>query len=113
MTDKDKKQLTIKEQSWWQIRLYYKSGHGALIVAESGPEPDEEYGFLNITKNPPSGYAYIETDKPINNKNEKSHIRLYLQRGKKKRFSKWILKFELSEKDIEQIIDYLEKKKKR
>lgn len=31
------KELVIKDSSWWHIRLFYKSGHGALIVAESGP----------------------------------------------------------------------------
>lgn len=107
------KELVIKDSSWWHIRLFYKSGHGALIVAESGAEQEEDYGFMNITKNPPTGYAYYETDKPINNKEEKSHIRLYLQRSKKKRFSKWIMKFELSEKDVEAILKYLNKRKKR
>ena len=110
---KEMKILIIKEETWWHIRKYYKSGHGALIVAESGPGKEDDYGFLNITKNPPIGYSYFETEKPINNKEEKSHIRLYLQRGKKKRFSKWIMKFELSEKDLEFIWKYLRKRKKR
>ena len=110
---KEFKILIIKDESWWHIRKYYKSGHGALIVAESGQSNEDDYGFLNITKNPPIGYSYFETEKPINNKGEKSHIRLYLQRGKKKRFSKWIMKFELSKSDLKTICIYLSKRKKR
>lgn len=82
-------------------------------MAESGPDKEDDYGFLNITKNPPVGYSYFETEKPINNKKDKSHIRLYLQRGKKKRFSKWLMKFELSGNDLEIIYKYLSKRKKR
>ena len=109
----NKKKLFIKRKEWWHTRQYYKSRHGALIVGESGPENDDDYGFLNITKNPPVGYSYIETEKPINKGNEKSHIRLYLQRGKKKRFSKWIMKYEFSKKDFDEVEKYLKKKKKR
>ena len=46
---KEFKILIIKDESWWHIRKYYKSGHGALIVAESGQSNEDDYGFLNIT----------------------------------------------------------------
>lgn len=105
--------IVIKPKSWWHIRKYYKSGHGALIVGESGPSSDDDYGFFNITKNPPDGYAYFETEKPINNGNQKSHVRLYLQKGKKKRFSKWIMNYEFSTKDYEYIDIYLKNKEKK
>ena len=103
------KPIKIKNRAWWHIRKYHKSGHGALIVGESGETKDDDYGFLNITKNPPIGYSYLETEKPINNKNDKSHIRLYLQRGKKKRFSKWTMKYQLTIKDYDRIEKYLNK----
>lgn len=111
--DKKVKILIIKEKGWWHIRKYYKSGHGALIVGETGPDQEDDFGFLNITKNPPAGYSYYETEKPINNKDRKSYIRLYLQKGKKKRFSKWLMKYELSKKDLKVIGNYLNKRKKR
>ena len=111
--DNDKKPLIIKEQSWWHIRKYYKSGHAALIVGESGSSNNDDYGFLNITKHPPLDRSYRETQKAINNGTEKSHIRLYLQRGKKKRFSKWIMHYELSSEDYKTIQEFLDKQKKR
>ena len=105
--------IVIKDRSWWHIRKYYKSGHGALIVGESGPDNDDDYGFLNITKNPPIGYAYQETEKSISkNTNEKSYIRLYLQRGKKNKFSKWLLKYEFSDEDYDAVLIYIKKKKR-
>ena len=111
--DKDKKPLIIKEQSWWHIRKYYKSGHAALVVGESGPSENDDYGFLNITKNPPAGYSYLETQFPINNGSKKSHIRLYIQRDKKKYLSKWLMNYELSLEDYRAIQDFLDKQKKR
>lgn len=42
--------IVIKPKSWWHIRKYYKSGHGALIVGESGPSSDDDYGFLTSQK---------------------------------------------------------------
>lgn len=114
---KKKKQNTlviiIKDRAWWHIRKYYKSGHGALIVGESGEKSDDDYYFFNITRNPPIGYSYFETSKPINKGDQKSHIRLYLQRGKKKRFSRWVMSFELSKKDYDIIERYLSDKKKK
>ena len=107
------KAIIIKDQSWWHIRKYYKSGHGALIVGESGPGNNDDYGFLNITKKPPTGYAYRETEKSISkNIEEKSYIRLYLQRGKKKRFSRWLLKYELTDKDYQIVLVFLKNKKR-
>ena len=107
-----KDDIMIKNRNWWHIRKYYKSGHGALVVGESG-QKNGYYYFLNITKNPPVGYSYFETEKPINQSEEKSHIRLYLQKGKKKTFSRWVMKYELSLKDLEIVEAFLEKKKKR
>ena len=105
----NKKTIIIKDRSWWHIRFYYKSGHGALVVGEN----ESEYGFLNITTNPPIGYSYIETEKPINMKNNKSHIRLYIQVDKKKYLSKWIMKYKLSNKDLDAVEEYLETQKKK
>lgn len=96
------KRLYIKNKNWWHVRKYYKSGHAALIVGESA----ENYYFLNITKHPPSGYAHIETKKPINLGKEKSYIRLYLQKGTKKRFSKWKMKYEFAKEDLDKIDIY-------
>lgn len=67
---------------------------------------------MNITKNPPKGYSYIETAKPINKKETKSHIRLYIQRDKKKNLSKWTMKYELSSEDLDIIQEFLDKKRK-
>ena len=106
----NKKITFIKKREWWHLRKYYKSGHGALIVVESGPNQGDVYYFLNITKHPPNGYSYFETEKPINISNEKSFIRLYLQKGKKKSFSKWLLKYELTENDLDKVARYLEEK---
>ncbi|MBQ6730924.1 MAG: hypothetical protein IJR08_03345 [Bacilli bacterium] len=107
-----KSTIIIKNRNWWHIRKYYRSGHGALIVGESG-QKNGDYYFLNITKNPPVGYSYFETEKPINQGKQKSHIRLYLQKGKKKTFSRWTMKYELSNQDLDKIEEFLEKKKKR
>lgn len=114
MSKKDNKKIEnvimIRERDWWHIRKYHKSGHGALIVGES-EQKDGYYYFLNITKNPPLGYSYFETKKPINRGEEKSHIRLYLQKGKKKAFSRWKMKYELSIKDLDIVEKFLEKKR--
>ena len=107
------KPIIIMPRGYWHIRKYFKSGHGALIVGESGTSSDDEYGFLNITKNPPKGYSYMETEKPINKGEENSFVRLYLQKGKKKRFSKWTMKFEISNSDLDKIEKYLNQKRKK
>jgi len=105
---KDKKTIIIKERSWWHVRKYFKSGHAALIVGEN----EDEFAFLNITKNPPNGYSYFETKNPISLlEKKKSHIRLYLQIGKKKRFSKWLMKYEFSKEDLEKVESFLNKTK--
>ena len=108
----NKTKILIKNRVWWHVRKYYKSGHGALIVGESSEKDDGDYYFLNITKHPPAGYSYFETKEPINKSKEKSYVRLYLQKGNKKRFSKWLMKFELTEEDYKRIEDYLNEKKR-
>ena len=104
--------IIIRDRNWWHIRKYYKSGHGALIVGEGG-QNNSDYYFLNITKHPPLGYSYFETEKPINQSDEKSHVRLYLQKGKKKTSSRWVMKYELSKNDLDIVEAFLKKKKKR
>ena len=107
------KPIIIMPRRLWHIRKYFKSGHAALIVGESGNSQDDDYGFLNITKKPPNGYSYLECDKPINKSEQKSFIRHYVQRGKKKKFSKWIMNFEISDSDLDKIQNYLENKRKK
>lgn len=41
----NKKITFIKKREWWHLRKYYKSGHGALIVGESGPNQGDVYYF--------------------------------------------------------------------
>ena len=101
----------LKNREWWHVRKYYKSGHGALIVGENGVANDDDYLFLNITKHPPNGYSYLETEKPINFGESKSYIRLYIQRGNKKRFSKWKMKYEFSKADLDRVEEFLNRKK--
>lgn len=106
--------IDIKSREWWHFRKYYKSGHAALIVGEDNLGEDGYYVFLNVTKNPPTGYAYYETNRPISiNEEKKSNIRLYLQKGKKKRFSKWKMKYELTDKDYSAIEEFFKQQKEK
>lgn len=104
-------QCNIYDKNQWRIKLYYKSQHGALIIGEYQHGTDNGYLFLNITKNPPNGYSYYETKQSISrNITEKSYIRFYVQRDKKKYFSKWDMNFELSEADLTAIENFIKKK---
>lgn len=101
-----------KPRSWWHIRKNYKSRHGALIVGEDNSIPkDEKYHYMDITTNPSKNDSYIPLSVPINLKGDKSHVRKYVGTKSKKYFSNWLMNYEISEKDLDEIEKYLKTKK--
>ena len=105
--------MAFKDKSWWHIRLNRKTRHSALIVNESDSSRKGKYEFLDITTKPPKSGSYIKLDKPINNKNDISHVRRYVGSDFKKIFSQWVMKYKIDDKDIKKIEQYLKNKKSR
>lgn len=102
----------MKSKSWWHIRQNRKSRHGALIVDEDSPLSKGNYSYLDITTSPAKNEGYIPLDKPINKKGNKSYVRKYVAKDKKKVFSKWLMKYQIDDSDMKKIEDYLKNRKK-
>lgn len=101
----------MKKRSWWHIRKNRKSKHAALIVDEDSPLKSGKYSYMDITTHPAKHESYILLKKPINKKADKSYVRKYVGKQKKKIFSRWIMKYQISDEDMDIIEDYLKNKK--
>jgi len=99
-------------RSWWHIRKNFISRHEALIIGEDNSIPeDEKYHYMDITTNPSKNDTYIALNVPINLKSDKSYVRKYVGTKSKKNFSRWLMNFEISKKDLDEIEKYLINKK--
>ena len=99
-------------RSWWHIRKNFKSRHGALIVGEDNSIPkDEKYHYMDVVTHPSKNDSYIPLENPINLKGDKSHVRKYVGTKSKKYFSSWLMKYVISNKDLDEIEKYLKNKK--
>ncbi len=106
----------MKKRSWWHIRNNNKTKHAALIVDEDSPLKSGKYSYMDITymditTHPAKHESYILLKKPINKKADKSYVRKYVGKQKKKIFSRWIMKYQISDEDMDIIEDYLKNKK--
>ena len=88
------------------FNFFAKHSHISVVRIRLWNNPYDKYGHpYGGGTNDLSCFIRL-AKKAINNGTEKSHIRLYLQSGKKKRFSKWIMHYELSSEDYKTIQEY-------
>lgn len=66
---------------------------------------------MDIVTHPSKNDSYIDLEKPINLKGDKSHVREYVGTKSKKYFFNWLMNYVISEKDLEKIEKYLKNKK--
>lgn len=100
----------MKDKKWWHIRKYFKSNHHALIVDEDNCHANGKYYYMDITTHPAKKAKYIKLSAPINNKDECSYVRKYVGKAFKKKFSRWISKYEINSDDMNKIENYLKNK---
>ena len=88
-----------------------KGKHPKLIVDET----NEEFGFMGLTESPKRGnHKNIPLSKnPKKGDKRPAYIRNELRYDKKSAFQEILKDYELSNKDIDKIIKYIEKHKKK